>query len=102
MSLKGNRVGVLMHSRPTKATWDPIAVQDFAVAVGQEFRGKGANVILGPGVQVQRVARCGRSFEYLAGPERNNLYRGWSWLVHLCDRNQNHIKSPFFNHIKPY
>lgn len=67
MSSKGNRVGILMHSRATKATWDPIAVQDFAVAVGQEFRGKGANVILGPGVQVQRVARCGRSFEYFAG-----------------------------------
>lgn len=49
------------------ATWDPIAVQDFAVALGKEFRGKGANVILGPGCQVQRVARCGRSFEYLAG-----------------------------------
>ena len=49
------------------ATWDPIAVQDFAVAVGKDFVGKGANVILGPGVQVQRVARCGRSFEYLAG-----------------------------------
>eukprot|EP00438_Fugacium_kawagutii_P010071 Skav224306 [mRNA] locus=scaffold3003:81753:88056:- [translate_table: standard] len=51
------------------ATWDPIAVQDFAVALGKEFRGKGANVILGPGCQVQRVARCGRSFEYLAGDD---------------------------------
>jgi len=51
------------------ATWDPIAVQDFAVAVGQEFREKGANVILGPGVQVQRVARCGRSFEYFSGDD---------------------------------
>jgi len=51
------------------ATWDPTAVQDFAVAVGKEFRGKGANVILGPGVQVQRMARNGRSFEYLAGDD---------------------------------
>lgn len=51
------------------ATWDPTAVQDWAVAVGQEFHGKGANVILGPGVQVQRVARCGRSFEYLSGDD---------------------------------
>jgi len=51
------------------ATWDPVAVQDFAVAVGKEFAGKGANVILGPGVQVQRVARNGRSFEYLAGED---------------------------------
>ena len=65
----------------TKATWDPIAVQDFAVAVGQEFRGKGANVILGPGVQVQRVARNGRSFEYFAGTEQDLWYRGWSMWV---------------------
>jgi len=51
------------------ATWDPVAVQDFGVALGKEFAGKGANVVLGPGVQVQRVARCGRSFEYLAGDD---------------------------------
>ena len=55
------------------ATWDPIAVQDWAVVLGKSFIGKGANVILGPGVQVQRVARCGRSFEYLAGREETEL-----------------------------
>ena len=61
-------------------------MQDFAVAVGQEFREKGANVILGPGVQVQRVARCGRSFEYFSG--RACRICGLWGLVHVGDRNQ--------------
>mmetsp|Transcript_101706 Transcript_101706/g.265251 ORF Transcript_101706/g.265251 Transcript_101706/m.265251 type:complete len:947 (+) Transcript_101706:44-2884(+) len=51
------------------ATWDPRAVLAFAAAVGEEFAGKGANVILGPGVDVSRVARNGRNFEYLSGED---------------------------------
>ncbi|CAK0825980.1 unnamed protein product, partial [Prorocentrum cordatum] len=45
------------------------AVLAFAAAVGEEFAGKGANVILGPGVDVSRVARNGRNFEYLSGED---------------------------------
>lgn len=51
------------------ATWDPDAVRTMAIAIGKEFRGKGANTILGPGVNVQRVARNGRNFEYLSGED---------------------------------
>lgn len=51
------------------ATWDPDAVRDFAIALGQEFAAKGANVILGPSVQVHRVALGGRNFEYIAGED---------------------------------
>jgi len=51
------------------ATWDPDAVRSFAVALGKEFRGKGANAILGPSVNVHRVARNGRNFEYLSGED---------------------------------
>lgn len=51
------------------ATWDPDLVQDFAIALGQEFAGKGANTILGPSVNVHRVARNGRNFEYLSGED---------------------------------
>jgi beta-glucosidase len=51
------------------ATWDPKAVLDFAVGVGEEFYNKGANVILGPGVDVARVARNGRNFEYISGED---------------------------------
>ncbi|CAK0911988.1 unnamed protein product [Prorocentrum cordatum] len=51
------------------ATWDPNAVESYARAVGKEFKGKGANGILGPSVNVHRVARNGRNFEYLSGED---------------------------------
>lgn len=51
------------------STWDPSLVQNFAAAVGTEFRNKGANVILGPGVNVIRVAVGGRNFEYISGED---------------------------------
>jgi beta-glucosidase len=51
------------------ATWDPDTVHSIAEAVGKEFAGKGANGILGPSVDVHRVARNGRNFEYLSGED---------------------------------
>lgn len=38
-------------------------------AMGEEFRGKGANVQLGPGLCLARVPQCGRNFEYLSGED---------------------------------
>merc|ERR1719277_2543440 len=51
------------------STWDEALTGDVASAIGREFRGKGANVLLGPGVNVHRVARGGRNFEYLSGED---------------------------------
>lgn len=51
------------------ATWDPGLVHQVASAIGDEFTGKGANVVLGPSVNVHRVARGGRNFEYLSGED---------------------------------
>lgn len=51
------------------ASWDTKLVREVATAIGREFSGKGANVILGPGVFVQRVAKGGRNFETLAGED---------------------------------
>jgi len=51
------------------ASWDPGLVQRFGAALGAEFSGKGANTILGPSVNVHRVARNGRNFEYLSGED---------------------------------
>jgi len=51
------------------ATWNPDLVRVYAMALGEEFRGKGANVVLGPSVNVHRVARNGRNFEYLSGED---------------------------------
>jgi len=51
------------------ATWDEGLVRAFSMALGTEFAGKGANVILGPSVNVHRVARGGRNFEYISGED---------------------------------
>merc|ERR1719336_3489944 len=41
------------------AAWDPVLVRDFAAALAEEFATKGVNLVLGPSVQVHRVARNG-------------------------------------------
>lgn len=51
------------------STFDPSIVESFAGALATEFKGKGANGILGPGVNVNRVARNGRNFEYISGED---------------------------------
>jgi len=51
------------------STWDDNLVSKTARAIGEEFKAKGANVILGPAVQVHRVQRNGRNFEYLSGED---------------------------------
>jgi len=51
------------------STWDPDAVLAFGSALGEEFAGKGANGILGPSVDVHRVARGGRNFELMSGED---------------------------------
>lgn len=49
------------------ATWDAELARAYGAALGREFRVKGANVYLGPGVNVHRVARNGRNGEYISG-----------------------------------
>jgi beta-glucosidase len=51
------------------STWDEAMVQVGASAIGREFAGKDANILLGPAVNVHRVARGGRNFEYLSGED---------------------------------
>lgn len=51
------------------ATWDPAAVYLWGSSMGQEFYDKGANVQLGPGLNVARVPLNGRNFEYLSGED---------------------------------
>ena len=51
------------------ATWDVELVYAWGAAMGAEFWGKGANVQLGPGVNVARVPRNGRNFEYISGED---------------------------------
>ena len=51
------------------ATWDPLLAREWGTAMGLEFRAKGANVQLGPGLNVARVPRGGRNFEYISGED---------------------------------
>ena len=46
-------------------TWNVSAMQEFGAALGREQRGKGTNVMLGPGVCLARVPQGGRNMEYL-------------------------------------
>ena len=51
------------------ASWDAELTEAYAAALGREFRAKGANVVLGPSVNVHHVPYSGRNAEYLAGEE---------------------------------
>jgi beta-glucosidase len=46
------------------ATFDPALVERVGAAIARETKGHGKNVLLGPGVNIARTARCGRNFEY--------------------------------------
>ena len=51
------------------STWDAALVGEVASSIADEFVAKGANVLLGPSVNVHRVPRGGRNFEYLSGDD---------------------------------
>src|SRR3954467_6457610 len=47
------------------ALWDPHLTRRFGEALGQEAFAKGINVMLGPGMDMARIANNGRNFEYM-------------------------------------
>lgn len=51
------------------AAWDEELMLQWGIAMGKEFFDKGANVQLGPGMNVARVPKNGRNFEYLSGED---------------------------------
>eukprot|EP00912_Choanoflagellata_sp_UC4_P000192 UC4_evm3s125 len=51
------------------ATWDVQLVEQWGQALGKEFRAKGANMILGPSLNVHRVPLGGRNAEYISGED---------------------------------
>jgi beta-glucosidase len=48
------------------ASWDRDLVRRVAVAIGEEARALGVQVVLGPGVNMKRSPLCGRNFEYFS------------------------------------
>jgi len=51
------------------ASFDPGAATRYATVVAEEFKAKGANVLLGPDVEVLRAPLAGRGFETLSGED---------------------------------
>jgi beta-glucosidase len=51
------------------ASWDVDIASRWAIAMAEEFAGKGANMALGPGIGIARVPTAGRNFEYLCGED---------------------------------
>ena len=47
------------------ATWNPDMAQQYGKAIGEEARYRNKNVLLGPGVNINRTPLNGRSFEYM-------------------------------------
>lgn len=47
-------------------TWDVGVVREYAECVADDCLDAGADVILGPGVNIKRNPKCGRNFEYLS------------------------------------
>ncbi len=46
------------------ASWDPALAHKVGVALGQDARARGVNILLGPGVDMYRAPMNGRNFEY--------------------------------------
>lgn len=51
------------------SSWDTDLIYRFHAAMAQEFKQKGANVQLAPGIGIARVPNAGRNFEYLCGED---------------------------------
>ncbi|MGY3748582.1 beta-glucosidase family protein [Vagococcus acidifermentans] len=48
------------------ATWHPSLAEHFGEHLGDEFRGRGKDVVLAPGINIVRSPLCGRNFEYIS------------------------------------
>ena len=47
------------------ATWNEEIAYEYGKAVAEEFRARGIQVLLGPGINIYRHPQCGRNYEYL-------------------------------------
>lgn len=65
----GNRddyVTYLPCNSAVASTWNRKIAYEIGSVLGEEARGRGKDVILGPGVNIKRSPLCGRNFEYFS------------------------------------
>lgn len=60
------RCSLLPCATALACTFDVELVRDLSVRVGDEVRKNGIDVLLAPGMNIQRNPRCGRNFEYFS------------------------------------
>ena len=48
------------------STWNPDLARMTGEVLGEEARGRGKDVILGPSINIKRSPLCGRNFEYMS------------------------------------
>ena len=65
------------------STFDPALARAFGAANGLEHKIKGANVMLGPGVNLARIPWCGRNFEVRTRPTAHS-HRGGAGRRRSC------------------
>lgn len=61
-----DRVTYFPSGSAVAATWNPDMAYLTGAALGQEARGRGKDVILGPSINIKRSPLCGRNFEYMS------------------------------------
>ena len=70
------------------ASWDPALARRWGDAMGSEFWHKGTNIQEGPGANIARVPKNGRTFEYISGEDP---VLGATLAVPLLLGQQNHV-----------
>lgn len=64
---------------PLASTWNRELAEEFGRAMGEECRALGVDVLLGPGINLQRLSVGGRNFEYMG--EDPWLTATWRLLI---------------------
>lgn len=61
-----NYASLLPCGTALASTWNPAAVRNLAALHGAEMKTKGSDILLSPGMNIQRDPLCGRNFEYFS------------------------------------